>query len=161
MLSEIPANVIEGLWNLLREGKLKKYINPKEYAAEYERLDALRKQFNCETLVTVPKLQTIRLCRKRPTKPGETLYLYTGMRTKDCIKLGEIPCKTVEPLEIQEYMTGPLVGVAVHRAGHWRPLTHEFAQADGFNDMWAMQEWFEKTHRLSPKNPLFPELITW
>ena len=46
------------------------------------------------------KLQTIRAKRKNPIKEGETLYLYTGMRTKKCRKLGEVKCYSVLPFEI-------------------------------------------------------------
>lgn len=45
---------------------------------------------------------TIRKRRKRPTKPGETLYLYTGMRTKECRKLREEECLAVVPVRIDE-----------------------------------------------------------
>jgi hypothetical protein len=47
------------------------------------------------------KRQTIRLVRKRPTKPGDFLYLKMGMRTKECRDL--LPpqaCKSVEPILI-------------------------------------------------------------
>ena len=46
------------------------------------------------------KHQTIRKTRKRPIKVGDTLYLYTGMRTKSCRKLGEAVCKSAENIEI-------------------------------------------------------------
>ena len=49
-----------------------------------------------------PKLQTIRLYRKdeRDPKPGQTLYHFTGMRTKQCRRLGEAECTSVMPVEI-------------------------------------------------------------
>ena len=46
------------------------------------------------------KTTTIRKRRKRPTRPGDTLYLYTGMRTKDCRKLLETECVAVLPITI-------------------------------------------------------------
>ena len=46
------------------------------------------------------KHQTIRKTRKRPIKGGDKLYLYTGMRTKSCRKLGEAVCKSAENIEI-------------------------------------------------------------
>jgi hypothetical protein len=59
------------------------------------------------------KRQTIRKRRKRPTKVGETLYLYTGMRTKGCRKLGEHECKAVRDFEIRKvgevYVDGRLL----------------------------------------------------
>ena len=48
------------------------------------------------------KRQTIRAYRKggRDPKPGDTLYLYTGMRTKQCRKLGEVRCQSAWPIRI-------------------------------------------------------------
>jgi hypothetical protein len=37
---------------------------------------------------------------KRPVKKGDTLYIYTGMRTKQCRKHGEHVCVGVLPIEI-------------------------------------------------------------
>lgn len=52
------------------------------------------------------KRHTIRAKRKRPIKPGETLYLYTGMRTKACEKIiPPVTCAKVEDvrIEMQKY----------------------------------------------------------
>jgi hypothetical protein len=38
------------------------------------------------------KRQTIRKSRKGQAKPGDTVYLYFGMRTKYCTKIGEGTC---------------------------------------------------------------------
>ena len=46
------------------------------------------------------KRQTIRSERKRPIKVGDTLYLYTGMRTKRCRKLGSAGCVGIEEIRI-------------------------------------------------------------
>lgn len=46
------------------------------------------------------KRQTIRPERKRPTAPGDTLYLYTGMRTKLCRKLRQELCTSVDVIVI-------------------------------------------------------------
>lgn len=47
------------------------------------------------------KRQTIRKVRKRGNpEPGDTLYLYTGMRSKKCWKLGEHICTSVQQVEI-------------------------------------------------------------
>ena len=48
------------------------------------------------------KRHTIRAKRKRPIKPGETLYLYTGMRTKQCEKIIEpVTCAKVDDIRIE------------------------------------------------------------
>jgi len=48
------------------------------------------------------KRQTIRPRRKRPTRPGDKLYLYMGMRTKACRKLAEVICTRVTPVDIPQ-----------------------------------------------------------
>lgn len=44
------------------------------------------------------KSQTIRPPRKYPVKLGDKLYLYIGMRTKNCRKLGEAVCSEIIPI---------------------------------------------------------------
>lgn len=46
------------------------------------------------------KPHTIRRRRKYPTKVGDTLKLFTGMRTKNCSQFAEAKCSKVEPLVI-------------------------------------------------------------
>ena len=48
------------------------------------------------------KRQTIR-ARKRPIKVGERLYLYTGMRTKNCRKIAELICTKTHNFLISKY----------------------------------------------------------
>jgi hypothetical protein len=88
------------------------------------------------------KRQTIRVKRKdgRNPKPGDLLYLYTGLRTKACRKIGMRWCLSVEEITVS------WCGICV--AGQW--LTAEeceaMALADGFKTFQKMTEWFEKTH---------------
>src|ERR1051326_4822817 len=48
-----------------------------------------------------PKRQTIRAIRKRPIVKGDTLYLYTGMRTRNCALIGEAVCKDARLVSIR------------------------------------------------------------
>jgi hypothetical protein len=50
------------------------------------------------------KPHTVRADRKdgKVPKPGEILYLYMGMRTKKCRKIGEAICKAVRKITITE-----------------------------------------------------------
>jgi hypothetical protein len=48
------------------------------------------------------KCQTIRKRRKRPTRVGDTLYLYTGMRTKACRLLRTETCIGIAPIDIYD-----------------------------------------------------------
>lgn len=100
------------------------------------------------------KRQTIRAMRKdgRDPKPGDTLYLYTGMRTKACWKFGEARCKSVERIQIR------VANIAVgDRPGSTGSQCDAVAVADGFADFGEMLAWFEKTHGL----PFEGLLIRW
>lgn len=103
---------------------------------------------------TLTKRQTIRPKRKRPTKPGDTLYLYTGMRTRQCRKLLETKCKSVEPVDI--YLEGDVW------VNGQKLLPNEliaFVQADGFDNIADFLLFFDEVYGL----PLIQEveLLTW
>jgi hypothetical protein len=101
------------------------------------------------------KKQTIRALRKdgRNPKPGQTLYHYTGMRTKYCRKLGEGICTSVEPICI-ETNSSIVIGVtALPRPADER----RFARADGFETETDFYDFFRKTHGL----PFWGLLIKW
>lgn len=89
------------------------------------------------------KRQTVRL--KARCKPGDTLQLYTGMRTKACRKLGEAVCEAVFPVAIvpdgvlmfpaaAELAAGGLYGATGKIPG--AAARERFARADGFT-CWA------------------------
>lgn len=102
------------------------------------------------------KRQTIRRRRKRPTMPGETLYLYSSLRTKYSEKLGEARCTNVLPVEIWDG--------AVKVGPEMLPddCLDEFARADGFADAEDFFAFWRKTHGLSRAKPLTGfELIQW
>ena len=46
------------------------------------------------------KPHTIRRRRKHPTKAGDVLFLYSGMRTKSCQLFAKVPCLFITPIEI-------------------------------------------------------------
>lgn len=120
-----------------------------------------------DDVVAGKKRQTIRARRKdgRDPKPGDILFLYTGMRTKACRKLGEAVCKSVEPVRIERAAPGappyPIVG---DNEEWWpgdkrNPSATElyFAQRDGFKNWEEMWRWFESVHGL----PFEGLLIRW
>jgi len=98
------------------------------------------------------KKQTIRSPRKHPIKEGETLYLYTGLRTKQARKLGEVECNTVYDIKIAAwgFQMDPYTLTVLEDLDN-------IARADGFKDWEEMVTWFEKTHGL----PFIGTLITW
>lgn len=94
------------------------------------------------------KRQTCRLRRKRPIKPGDTLHLYTGMRTKQCRRLcAARTCLEVVPLKI-------VLSAAISRDALWLRgqrvtdywLMTAFAVFDGFKDWREMRDWLAKNH---------------
>lgn len=108
------------------------------------------------------KTQTLRQPRKdgRDPKAGDTLYLYTGLRTKTCRKLGEARCTqafyvflSLASFRVVRGPRGALsagpdalritrCGVGLNR----RQLL-EFARRDGFNDPRGLANWFLRNHR--------------
>lgn len=108
------------------------------------------KQF-VETVERGHDRQTIRAKRKHPIKRGDRLYLYTGMRTKDCRGLGEAICSEVEPIIID----GDLVCLS------GRCLKEKerdaLARADGFSNYAEMEEWFNEKYTM----PFSGHLIRW
>ncbi len=99
------------------------------------------------------KRQTIRAYRKdgRDPKAGDTLYLYTGMRTKACRKLGEAKCVSVQHIAFDESE------LLIDNFGHWAHEADALARSDGFKAWPDMLAWFEKTHGL----PFEGLLIRW
>lgn len=83
------------------------------------------------------KRQTMRALRKdrRDPKPGDTLYLYTGLRTKRCHELGIEKCTAVKPITVTPD-TIRLDGKLLDRAAR-----NAFAIADGFGSFDEMIDW--------------------
>lgn len=104
------------------------------------------------------KRQTIRAYRKdgRDPKPGDRLYLYTGMRTKECRKLGEATCSAVEPFDLFVTPSGGLFWLLGHEAMTGEECD-DLARRDGFVGSFELMGWFEKTHGL----PFEGLLIRW
>lgn len=102
------------------------------------------------------KKQTIRNFRKYPIKPGETLYLYYGMRTKQCKKLKEVTCRNVHEIVITKR------GITLYLNGDRKLKStvdnlNQFAIADGFVSWEEMKLWWTMTHEL----PFTGQLIQW
>jgi hypothetical protein len=114
------------------------------------------------------KRQTIRARRKdgRDPKVGDTLYLYTGCRTRQARKLGEGICLVAEPLDIRRLHLAWLTSNpgeewpgTVHRNGMSLNLRQvlDIARRDGFESVDAFVKFFEETHGL----PFEGFMIRW
>jgi len=93
------------------------------------------------------KRQTIRAPRKYPIYPGETLYLYTALRTKYAKKLREVKCKTVTNIEIK--FNSGVVRIdliddeMITLSGS---LLNRFARLDGFKSWEDMKSFWIQEH---------------
>jgi hypothetical protein len=101
------------------------------------------------------KRQTIRAKRKHLVKPGDHLYLYTGMRTKHCRKLGEGFCLSVQDILFE--MDSFYVNIYVDNQKLSLIEAFELAQADGFSTIPEFVTFFYKNHGF----PFNGDLIKW
>lgn len=101
--------------------------------------------FKCDFVGAIQrgeKRQTIRQIRKRPIKPGDILYLYTGMRTAHCEKIGEAVCESVQSIEIHSDV---MILDGADMLG-WEQS--KMARADGFRDVDQFRAFFERHYGL-------------
>jgi len=111
---------------------------------------SFKKQF-ADKVLKGKKNQTIRPIRKNPIKKDDTLYLYTGMRTKDCKKLKEVKCKDVKKIKIDFFDT-KIDGASVPNSS-----VVDLALNDGFDNSIDFIEFFEKQYGL----PFEGVIIYW
>lgn len=109
-----------------------------------------------EPILEGTKRQTIRAHRKRHARPGETMQLYTAMRTKKCRKIMDVTCEKVRPIEIR------IMGRTIYHIdidGADLMDLDNFARKDGFTDIGEMSRFWADTH---PRLEHFEGvLITW
>jgi hypothetical protein len=115
-----------------------------------------------------PKRQTVRANgKRRPPRPGETLQLYCGMRTKKCRKIGDARCTKVEPIELRFVRRADdTIGVDI-RLGKRKSLrkaaAETFARADGFRSLDDFIGFWLAVHGAPPKwngNVIYWEPLT-
>jgi len=100
----------------------------------------------CRKNLPLPKRQTIRANgKRRHARPGEAIQLYTGMRTKQCRKIGESKCESVHKIEMDISWHALYIevdGRAVKGGG-----IHDFARQDGFANGEDMLQFWQEEHR--------------
>ena len=113
-----------------------------------------KKQF-AEDVKSGVKKQTIRPKRKRPIKIGDTLYLFTGMQTKNCVRLKTVKCIDVEPIKID--LSGEYLSIQIH--GQYLTYTKatELAQLEGFYTFEELLEFVAHTYG----NKFDGDIIKW
>lgn len=103
------------------------------------------------------KRQTIRAVgKRRHAKPGETVQLYYGMRTKQCRLIGESTCISFEGvlLKWSEWSSYHTFDIMEIEPGVWRRVgdlrkiedLDQFAIDDGFDDFHDMKRFWAEMH---------------
>lgn len=92
-----------------------------------------------EAILEGTKRQTIRPRRKRATRSGDVLQLYTGMRTKHCRLLRVADCTSVVPVQV---LRG--TGIVLNGKFLSDAETVMFAGRDGFPDVYDFFDFFDR-----------------
>jgi len=89
------------------------------------------------------KRQTMRNRRRRHARPGETVHLYTGLRSNRCRLIGTATCTRVAAVALDFDKNEIVVG-----ASHidMAEALDRFARADGFAHWDDLRGWFADTH---------------
>jgi hypothetical protein len=114
-----------------------------------------KKQF-IQKVMTEEKPFTLRELRKdgRDTRAGQTLYIYTGLRSKQCQKHGEKPCRFAVTVNLSwRSILIPTIGSLKTPA-----LLESFSRLDGFESYAAFCEF----HKVAPGMKSKPmRLVAW
>ena len=94
------------------------------------------------------KRQTIRAPRKdgKVANVGDTLKIYTGLRTKKCRKLGEATCLQSSRVMVNRVAIFVFADDGQSARQYFREEADEFARDDGFKDFAELRAWLDKTH---------------
>ncbi|HEX3856538.1 MAG TPA: hypothetical protein VHY30_04490 [Verrucomicrobiae bacterium] len=114
-----------------------------------------KKQF-VPKVMTEEKPFTLRALRKdgRDTKAGQTLYMFTGLRTKQCRKFAEKPCRFAVTVNLSwRSILIPTIGSLKTPA-----LLESFSRLDGFESYAAFCEFHKITEGMTAK-PM--RLVAW
>ncbi len=103
---------------------------------------SFQKQF-ADPILAGRKRQTLRNDRKRHTRPGETLQLYTGMRTKHCRLIGLATCERVEAITFDFARNRAVTNLG--ELSRWEEL-QRFAAGDGFGNWTELKAFWRKHH---------------
>jgi hypothetical protein len=88
------------------------------------------------------KLSTIRSTRR--CNVGDTMQLYTGLRTKKCKKIMDVVCIGVAPIRISKSEIWKIGKTE----GNVRPSPLFFNEQEGFSNVHEMIDFFRKEHGL-------------
>lgn len=109
------------------------------------------------------KCQTIIPKRKYPIKKGDKLFLYTGMRTNNCKKLGEAVCNEIIPIKFEKtkfWLLAELKTPIDHYIFSWDEIT-SLVRADGFKGYYDFVDFFIKTYNFKTGDFKEFDIIKW
>lgn len=131
-------------------------------------MPALNFKIFIDKILSGEKRQTIRPSRKYPVKQGDKLYLYTGMRTKNCRKLGESICSKIIPISIKLvdiFGDGTDINLFIfHRRSNHSFIfkqAKKLALDDGFNDIDEFNNFFIDTYKIKVGDSKEFDIIKW
>ncbi len=106
------------------------------------------KQQFVEPILSGRKAGTIRADgKRRHVESGQTLQLYTGMRTRSCRLIAEAPCQAVDRIVIRFSKDGHHDTVRVAQRPLMRGFALDaFALTDGFTGWAAMRAFWAENH---------------
>lgn len=103
------------------------------------------------------KQHTIRAVRANPDKPGNTLHLYTGLRTKKAKLLMRVPCVKIEEIEFRRDSIIPpgrpswmRFRIIINDALLHYDEVEAFAKRDGFSSFSEMIVFWKEAERTFP-----------
>jgi len=122
--------------------------------------DEFKKKVRCGS-----KTQTIRSLRKRPFKVGDTIYLFSKLRTKHCERLGEGICTEVINLKFVKIGCVTFIELPPTKTLLSRFNEIALAERDGFETYGStsaaeMRLWFEKRYGVKRYQMKF-QIIRW
>lgn len=119
-----------------------------------------KKQF-APKILSGAKRHTIRETRKVPIKMGDTLYLYTGQRTKNAQLLMMTECVEVQNIKLF-YLGNPVERrVQIGNFILSREAKEALAKADGFESFNAFWNFFFEDNPERKNNGFEGQLIKW
>lgn len=112
-----------------------------------------------DKILSGEKRQTIRRAGPKwaNVKAGDKLTLYTGLRTKQCRKLGEA---VVESVGNMVFYRAGLIAIITHYGEIWltEDQVDELIRRDGFDDVYDFWKFFDAHY---PERPIRMKVIRW
>jgi hypothetical protein len=91
------------------------------------------------------KRQTMRAHRSRHARPGETMQLYCGQRTRYCFKIVDVTCKAVDRIALH-FVAGAGLLITLNGKLLGARRTRQFVRGDGFDNVADFRQFWFREH---------------